>query len=251
VSFPAGAAAHVIVDHLDDPLIIDGAAGHHLVRVRRLRTGETVTAADGAGAWRAFTVTAVGAGTLTLSAAAPQQSEPVVEPRLAVAFCLTKGHKPDTVIEKITELGVDRIVPVTSERSIVRWDAGRAAAAHERWMTIACAASEQSRRARLPRIELLAPVAALADHAAVVVADPAAPDGLEASVLDPPGGEVLLLVGPEGGLAPADLAGLRPWRRLALGPTVLRAETAAIAAASAVAAARWARFQPRRGSETG
>jgi 16S rRNA (uracil1498-N3)-methyltransferase len=153
-----------------------------------------------------------------------------------VAFALTKGEKPELVVQKLTELGVDRIIPVRSERSVIRLDASRAEAAGERWRRIAREAARQCRRARLPAVEELRPLAALAGHPAVVVAERGG--GPAAALGSPPGGEVLLVVGPEGGLTGAELEPLAPWARLGLGPHVLRAETAALAAAAVLTGER-------------
>lgn len=232
------AAAHVFVgsaDGLTDSIELDGDDGHHLARVLRLRVGESVTVADGSGRWRPYRIGAAGS-VVRLEAIDAAEQEPDPSPRLVVAFALTKADKPDLVVQKLTELGVDRIVPVLSERSVARPGTERAQRARERWQRIAREAAGQSRRARLPVIEPLGRLADLAGHPALVVAERG---GLRASALgDPLGGELLVLVGPEGGFAPEELAGLSPWARLGLGPHVLRAETAAVAAAAVLAAAR-------------
>jgi len=232
------ASAHLFVDSatdLTDTVEVAGEDGHHLARVLRLRVGETVTVADGAGRWRRYRVAAVGAA-VRLDAAADQEHEPVGEPRLAVAFALTKGDKPELVVQKLTELGVDRIVPVVAERSVARLDPARASAALERWRRIAREAARQCRRARLPAVEALGPLQDLTGHPGLVVAERG---GSPAAALGrPPGGEILAVVGPEGGLTAAEAEQLRPWARLGLGPNVLRAETAALAAAAVLGAGR-------------
>lgn len=233
------ASAHVFVSDLADRLEVGGEDGHHLARVLRLRTGETVTAADGSGAWRPYTVAVADPSGVVLDAAGGLDREPAGPHRLAVAFALTKGDKPDLVVQKLTELGVDRIIPVVAERSVARPDASRAVAARERWERIAREASRQCRRATQPAVEALAPLASLAGHPGLVVAerggDPA--DALGS----PPGDELVVVVGPEGGLTDEEVEGLGPWRRVDLGPHILRAETAAIAAAALLSARRSAR----------
>jgi 16S rRNA (uracil1498-N3)-methyltransferase len=230
------AVAHVFADALEPVLDVAGDDGHHLARVLRVRPGETVTVADGGGRWRPYRVaTADGAG-VRLEAGGECRLEPVLSPRLAVAFALTKGDKPELTVQKLTELGVERIRPVLAQHSVVRLDSGRAAAAHRRWQRVAAQAACQCRRARLPEVSELAPLGALAGHPGLVVADRAAPP--PGDLARPPGGEILVVVGPEGGLSEAETDLLEPWARIGVGPHVLRAETAALAVAAVLAAAR-------------
>jgi len=237
------ASAHVFVAsaaELVDTVDVGGEEAHHLARVLRLRPGEVVTVADGAGRWRPYrvgNVTAPGGGVLVrLDAAGRAEQEPAASFRLAVAFALTKGDRPELVVQKLTELGVDRIVPVLADRSVSRPDPGRAAKALERWRRIAREAARQSRRATLPAVEALGPLAALAGHPGLVVAERG---GLSADALEsPPADEILAVVGPEGGLGGAEVEALKPWARLDLGPHILRAETAALAAATLLVARR-------------
>lgn len=233
------ASAHLFIASAADlggTIEVGGEDGHHLARVLRLRTGEAVTVADGAGVWRPYRVTEVAAPGVHLEATAAIRQEPTPSRRLAVAFALTKGDKPDLVVQKLTELGVDRIAPVLAERSVSRPDPDRAGSAAERWRRIAREAARQCRRATLPAVEDVAPLAALSGHPGLVVAERG---GLPAEDLgSPPGDEVLVVVGPEGGLADPEVDALAPWARLDLGPHILRAETAAIAAAAILVARR-------------
>ena len=230
------AIAHVFVDRLDDRITVDGDDGHHLQRARRVRAGETVTAADGHGRWRVFTVIAAGHGRVDLQALTDLAREPPLVPRLTVACSLTKGEKPELVVQKLTELGADRILLVDAARSVVRWDDDKVATAIERLQRVAREAGAQSRRARVPVVD--GPVAAteVAVMPGLVVA---AVDGVDASELAPPtDGEWVVAVGPEGGFDPAELAAFGHAPRLAVGPFVLRAETAAIAATAALTGRR-------------
>ena len=233
------ASAHLFVASaadLTDAVEVGGEDGHHLARVLRLKAGETVTVADGSGAWRPYQISAAAGAAVHLEAAGPLQQEPVPSERLAVAFALTKGDKPDLVVQKLTELGVDRIVPVLGERSVSRPGRDRAGVAAERWRRIAREAARQCRRATLPMVEDLGPLAALSGHPGLVVAERG---GLPAQDLGPsPGDELLVVVGPEGGLADPEVDALKPWARLDLGPHILRAETAALAAAALLAGRR-------------
>ena len=232
----ASPVAHVFVGALPDSLHLDGPEGHHLARVLRLRPGEVVTAADGRGRWRPYEVSVVAGAGVQLAARGPGETEPALTPALAVAFCLTKADKPDLTVQKLTELGVDRILPGLSARSVSRPEGARAEAAVRRWRRVALEAARQCRRSRLPDVAGISPLAALSGHPGLVVADPGgeAPSGLG----PPPGGELLVVVGPEGGLAPDEVDGLAPWARVRLGPLVLRAETAALAAAAVLSVPR-------------
>jgi 16S rRNA (uracil1498-N3)-methyltransferase len=201
-----------------------------------VRAGQTITAADGYGRWRVFTIATSERGRVELQAVSPLAREPLLLPRLTVACSLTKGEKPELVVQKLTELGADRVLLVEAARSVVRWDDTKAAAAVDRLQRVAREAGAQSRRARVPVVDGPVPVTDLADLPGLVVA---AVDGGDAATLPVPGeGEWVVAVGPEGGFAPDELTAMGQAPRLALGPFVLRAETAAIAACAALQARR-------------
>ena len=235
----ADAAAHAFTAALDDAVVVDGPDGRHLERVRRLRVGERVTLADGAGHWRPYRIVGTGKARLDVEADGPTREEPGLTPRLAVAFGIGKGAKPEQVVSGLTELGVDRIVPFLSARSVVRWDGDRAATAGERLRRVAREAAMQCRRSRLPEVGDPVGIDGLVTDGVVVVGDPA---GTAAIDLAPPkGGEWLAVVGAEGGLAPEERAALEAGSGavgLAVGPHVLRTETAAVAVAAVLAARR-------------
>ena len=224
---------------LPDDLRLDGDAGHHLGRVRRLRGGEIVTVADGAGAWRCYVVASAAGGVLALAADGVVHREPVLTPGLTVACAVGKGHKPEAVVADLTELGVDRIVLVASARSVVRWDAAREASAAARFARIAREAAGQCRRARLPEIVVGATLADLPAFGTVVVG---APDGTAPAALADPGPDGwCAVVGAEGGLTADEIAGLLATpgaSSVAVGPHVLRTETAAVAVAAVLAGRR-------------
>jgi 16S rRNA (uracil1498-N3)-methyltransferase len=237
------ATAHTFLPALDDDVTLDDDAGHHLSRVRRVRAGETLTAADGDGRWRPYAVVGVRAGAVELHAEGAPVVEPQLEPRLVVAFALTKGTKPDLAVQKLTELGVDGVTLLASRRSVPRWSGSRADAALTRLRRIAREAAAQCRRARLPEIHGVLPLTDLRGRPGLVVADPAGEE--LARVPAPPGGEWVLVVGPEGGFDPDEVAALTSPAegregpaRLRLAPHVLRAETAAIAGAAVLATRR-------------
>ncbi|MEY2419211.1 MAG: rRNA (uracil1498-N3)-methyltransferase [Actinomycetota bacterium] len=216
------AAAHVFVDDVDAPAL-NADDAHHLARVLRLRSGEEVTVADGRGGWR-----------LCAYADGPHLEpiddvERVAPPSVpvTVAFALTKGDKPELAVQKLTELGVDRIVPITAARSVVQWDDAKAARNVERLRAVARAAAMQSRRAFLPVVEGIATLASLAGDGVAVAH--ASGDRLDESI-------TTIAVGPEGGWTDEELGVIS--RHIDLGPTTLRAETAAVAAGVLLTAVR-------------
>jgi 16S rRNA (uracil1498-N3)-methyltransferase len=223
IARPPVGAQLVFVADLAAP-VLDEATAHHVGRVLRCRPGTELTLADGAGAWRPARYE----GGAAVQIDGEVQHEPVPEPPIAVAFALTKGDKPELVVQKLTELGADRIIGFAAARSVVQWDAAKAARNVERWRAVAREAAQQCRRARLPVIE---PVTTFAELAGRPGAALAAPGGAPPSLAAP-----LVLVGPEGGWTADELAA--PIGRVALGDHVLRAETAAIAACSVLSALR-------------
>jgi 16S rRNA (uracil1498-N3)-methyltransferase len=229
------------------PVVLDGAEGRHAVTVTRLAPGEGVVLVDGAGRRGTGTVSAVsGKDSLFVDVmAVVDEAEP--SPRLVVVQALAKGDRGETAVETMTEVGVDEVIPWTAARCITRWNADRADKALARWRSTAQAAAKQSRRARFP---LIAPVAStvevagrLAAAATAVVLHEEAAEPL--SSLRPPGaGEIVVVVGPEGGVTPEELvafaaAGASAYR---MGATVLRTSTAGTAALAVLLSRtdRWA-----------
>jgi 16S rRNA (uracil1498-N3)-methyltransferase len=204
----------VFVADLEHPVLTDDDH-HHLARVRRVRDGHEVLLADGTGRWRRARFAGAEPEVVGEIATAPLASPPV-----GVGFALVKGQKPELVVQKLTELGVDRIVPFTASRSVVRWDQAKARASLARFERVAREAAMQSRRPRLPTVEPVGTFHALAARPGACRADA---DGAPPS-LDHP----LVLVGPEGGWSDEERSVALPLVSLADG--VLRAETAAIAA---------------------
>lgn len=168
-------------------------------------------------------------------AVAEVRDEPQPSPRIVVVQALPKGDRGEVAVETMTEVGVDVVIPWAASRCITQWKGERGAKALAKWRATAREAGKQSRRLRFPEVrELmttrqLAPLLAQAALAAVLHEEGAEP--LAAAAL-PPGGDIVLVVGPEGGVAPEELAafaeaGARPYR---LGPSVLRTSTAGVAA---------------------
>ena len=217
-------AAHVFVDDLDEP-VLSPDDEHHLRRVLRLRPGEAVSASDGRGSLRPCEWAGAAALRVTGDVAGPASTP---TPRLVVAVALAKGDKPEWAVQKLTECGIDEIALFEAERSVVRWDDPSRTARHlDRLGRVAREAAMQSRRVWLPEVtwstfaDLLArPGAALADAGG-------SPPSLD---------HLVVLVGPEGGWSPSERAAAPA--RVALGPHVLRAETAAVAAGVLLTALR-------------
>jgi len=217
---------------------------HHLAQVLRLRAGESVVACDGAGRWRACRFAASTRGTARsslLEADGPVMLTARAEPDVTVAFVPVKGDRPEWVVQKLTEVGVDRIIVLASLRAVVRWDGDRAARAVARLRRVAREAAAQSRRPWLPEVTGVADLDALSQRLAPVPLALAHFGGVPPSTRAP-----ALAVGPEGGWDPSEVAG----RRLVdLGPQVLRAETAAVAAGLLLCSLRGGLVEPSRGPE--
>jgi len=187
-----------------------------------LGPGDPLVVGDGAGAWRPCRFGR------ELEPAGEVRHQPAPGSPVTVGFTPTKGDRPEWAVQKLTELGVDRILVLRSERSVVRWEADRAVHHLERLARIAREAAMQSRRAWLPRIEGVLDVReALAEPAAVLADRGGRPPRM---------GDTVVLTGPEGGWTERERAAAGD--RMALGPAVLRAETAAVAAAVLVVALR-------------
>lgn len=236
---------------VDTPLAADteftlppGAARH--AQVRRVQPGDTLWLFDGSGADWPATVLAMGRSEVRVRVGRPQAVASELHCDVTLAVGMPANERMDTLVEKATELGVAAVQPLMTQRSVLRLGGERAQRKQQHWQGIAAAACEQSGRARMP---LVAPVRELVDWLPQASANPdpapyAAPGATLRLVLSlrpdaapPPTlpwagvGRVLTLSGPEGGLTPeeedaARAAGFRP---VALGPRVLRADTAPLA----------------------
>jgi 16S rRNA (uracil1498-N3)-methyltransferase len=217
---------------------------HHLTRVLRLRVGAEVEVADGRGRRVAAVL---GAGQVVLTADPVHTPRP--RPELVLAQALPKGRKLDEVVRVATELGVDRIVPVATARSVVTLRGERAARAAERWRAVGRAAAEQSRRPYLPRVDTpvevasLPTVASVAAGGALLVAAPGAAPLPEVVASSARAAPVTVAIGPEGGFTTEEVAALvaAGARAVGLGPAVLRTEHAGAAALAVLGAllGRW------------
>ena len=233
-----------LVDRLptEGTFVLDGDEGRHAARVRRIGLGEDVLIADGLGGLLTCVVAAVVPDGLRLSVRSVSRV-PVPRPRLVVVQALPKGDRADLAVEVLTELGVDEIVPWSASRSITRWDGPRGTKALEKWRRTAREAAKQSRRPRLPIVHDLSAtpqVAARLGSGLVLHEDATLP---LSSVPLPDADEIVLVVGPEGGVSDDELevfvaAGGTPVK---LGDEVMRTSTAG-AAALAVLSVRLGRW---------
>jgi len=234
--------------------VLTGAEGRHAATVRRLAPGERLDLTDGAGTLAECRVTAVAPGTVEL-AVLSRRAQPAPRPRLVVIQAIPKGDRGELAVETMTEVGVDVIVPWAARRCVAVWRGDRADKGVARWRSTAVAAAKQSRRAWFPEITALASTAGVAGRVAgaalALLLDPEAPDPVTAAVTPAAspgtprdGGDIVLIVGPEGGIAAdeAELLAEAGAIGARLGPTVLRASTAGAVAAALVlsAAGRWA-----------
>ncbi|WP_322921588.1 16S rRNA (uracil(1498)-N(3))-methyltransferase [Nocardioides renjunii] len=224
---------------------VTGDEAHHAVAVRRLREGEQVVLTDGRGTSVTGEVAATGKRLFTVTVASLERTARP-DPAVTVVQALPKGDRGELAVEVLTEVGVDTVVPWAASRSVAVWKGERAAKSHARWQATAREAAKQSRRSWLPTVAPLASTAevgrivAAADLAVVLHEDATAP----LSAVDvPASGRIVVIVGPEGGIAPEELtafaeAGAQAVR---LGDEVLRTSTAGVVAVAALLARtpRW------------
>jgi 16S rRNA (uracil1498-N3)-methyltransferase len=233
--------------------VLTGAEGRHAGVVQRRTPGERVDVVDGAGVRLRGAVEAVDADRVRLGVL-ERVEEPAGDPALVLVQALAKGDRDELAIEAATEVGADAVVPWQAERSVVVWRGDRAAKSRARWVGTVRAATKQARRAHLPDVAPAVDTARLADRVRACVAaggvalvlHEEAADPLAGVPLPPPGTgvQVLVVVGPEGGISDRELtllagAGARAVR---LGPHVLRTSTAGPVALALLAErlGRWA-----------
>jgi 16S rRNA (uracil1498-N3)-methyltransferase len=217
---------------------VTGDEAHHAVAVRRLRVGEQVVLTDGEGRSVTGAVTATGKRALSVEVATVASSDKP-SPAFTVVQALPKGDRGELAVEVLTEVGVDVVVPWAASRSVAVWKGERAVKAHAKWQATAREAGKQSRRSWLPTVTPLASTDAVralvaeADLAVVLHEDASVPlSGVEV----PAAGRVVVVVGPEGGIAADELTALESAGALTvrLGDEVLRTSTAGVVAVAAL-----------------
>ena len=221
-SLATAGRAHVIVANINSPELTEDDR-HHVQRVLRIKPHEVVTATDGRGSWCACRLVL---GELVQEGDVVSEAQPM--PSLAVGFPLLKVDRPEWIVQKLTEVGIDRIVILDTERSVVKPPADRMARQIERFRRIAREACMQSRRAWMPTIE-----------GPILPADGALRSG--AALADYGGGllspeTTFLMVAPEGGWSSSERSLTLP--KVTLGATILRSETGALIAGALLVALR-------------
>jgi 16S rRNA (uracil1498-N3)-methyltransferase len=227
--------------------LLTGPEGHHAATVQRLRAGETLILADGRGGSATAEVVVVGKGTVEVRIL-ERSSTPAADPRLVVAQGIAKGDRGELAVQAMTEIGIDEILPWAASRSVAQWRGDRGAKSREKWAATAREAAKQARRAWLPVVggdpdcSTKQVAARLSAAAAAFVLHEEATVRL-ATVELPAGGEIVLVVGPEGGIDDAERASFEAAGAVAvrLGSEVLRTSTAGVAALAVLSARlnRW------------
>lgn len=227
-----------LVETLPAPgiFVLEGAEGRHAAAVRRMRPGEQLLLSDGAGHRALATVSAVAKQQLELQVAVAE-FHPAPDLRFTLVQGLPKGERSELAVEMATEAGIDRIVPWQAQRCIARWDGSheKRIKAVERWRMTVRQAAKQARRSWVPEVADLVKLPQLIQMIAAtdvaLILHEQATTPLE-DIEFPDTGEILIIVGPEGGIAPEEIAELIPAgaQPITLGPHVLRTSTAAAVA---------------------
>ncbi|MGX1931688.1 16S rRNA (uracil(1498)-N(3))-methyltransferase [Microbacterium resistens] len=222
---------------------LTGAEAKHAAVVRRVRPDEVVTLGDGRGVWLEGRAEHVEPGRVDVRIA-ERREVPRPAPRIVLAQALAKGDRDELAVQAACELGADEIVPWQAARSVSRWEGAKAVKGRERWSSIVREAAKQAHRAWIPDVaapERTADLVARAAAQRVLLLDPTAPGRLSALEVDDR--DLVLVVGPEGGIAPEELERLSDAgaERVRLGDTVLRTSTAGPAAIALLSSAlgRW------------
>ena len=233
-------------DLAGDRIVLGGKEGRHASTVRRLAVGERADITDGVGHVAECVVATARQGELELTVQG-RRTEPRPEPQLTVLQAIPKGDRGELAVELLTEVGADTIVPWAAERCVAIWRGDRAAKSQARWMSAAVQAAKQSRRSWFPAVtgqaDLAAATRRVQDASLAILLDTAAGTSVTELTL-PLAGEIVVVVGPEGGVSPAEAAAFRSAGAVGgtLGPTVLRTSTAGAVAAGVLLSrtARWA-----------
>lgn len=211
---------------------VTGAEARHAVTVSRITVGEEISIGNGSGLVVHGVVVSAEHTELVVEAVTVSQA-PASSPAVWLAQALAKGDRDEYAVQQATELGVDGVIPWSAQRSIVKWEGAKLRKGHDRWEAIVREASKQSLRSWVPEVAELASTAVLctlAKDTRMLVLEPTAT--LRLSALKPDGRDVVLVVGPEGGIAPGELSRLEGAgaELVRLGHTILRTSSAGPAA---------------------
>jgi 16S rRNA (uracil1498-N3)-methyltransferase len=239
---------------IGETVVIGGGEARHAVTVSRLGVGELVRVGNGLGVIASGTVTAAQPSEFRFEVQTIESIERA-SPAIWLAQALAKGDRDELAIQAATELGVDGIIPWTAARSISRWEGAKIAKGQERWAAVVREATKQSARAWMPEVAPLVStkeLAGLAESTRMIVLDPLALESLTAVALrqaqgpesaQGPDDDIVLVVGPEGGISPAefDLLFAAGAVGVRLGDGILRTSTAGPAAIAVLSAklGRW------------
>lgn len=227
-----------------EDVVLDGDEARHAVVVRRIAVGEEVALTDGAGTTAVCTVAATDSTTLRATVSAVLVSEPEL-PRVVVVQAIAKGDRGELAVEMLTEVGVDVIVPWAAARSVAVWRGDRVAKSLARWRSTAREAAKQARRSWFPVVADMVTTDQVVDllrNASVPVVLHESASGPLADIPVPGRAEIVIVVGPEGGLTDEELAAFAAVgaEAVRLGSSVLRTSTAGVAATAALLArTRW------------
>jgi 16S rRNA (uracil1498-N3)-methyltransferase len=214
----------------------EGAA-QHAVRALRLQPGDAITLFDGSGGEYTAVIAGIKKTAVQVALGAHHAVERESPLDVTLVPALATGDRMDWIVQKAVELGVTRIQPVVTRRSVLRLDSARAEKRIAHWQAIAIGACEQCGRNRVPEVLAVRDLAeTLADRMETPRIVLAPDDGVPLASLGAPAGPIALLVGPEGGFADQELEAMRraQCRFVRLGARVLRTETAGIAALAAI-----------------
>jgi len=215
---------------------LTGAEAKHAVTVRRMRVGEGIQVSDGLGHRVIGVVTEIAGSELSFTVS-ETSNEPAAEPRLTLVQALAKGDRDELAIQAATELGIETVIPWQADRSVSRWDGPKIAKGVDRWQAIVTEAAKQALRARTPIVNQPLTtkqlVASLPTLGPALVLDPTASQSIS-SVSLPTDGDLLVVVGPEGGISESEHAAMEAAGaiRVRLGADILRTSTAGMAAIS-------------------
>ena len=222
----------IVTATIGEYITVTGSEARHAVTVSRITVGESITVGNGAGLMVVGPVVSAEPSAFVVEVHALTLAQPA-SPAIWLAQALAKGDRDEHAVQQATELGVDGVIPWSAQRSIVKWEGAKIRKGHDRWSAIVREASKQSVRPWIPEVGDLASTVVLSSLAAstrMLILEPTATQSL--SELEADDRDVVLVVGPEGGIAPSELSRLEGAGAalVRLGQTILRTSTAGPAA---------------------